>query len=147
MINQLILAAAADADQMISGQWLIGAIGAVATGIALVVGKTQGRRQARAETTTLIEGQPISVAMASKMVTKDELAELENRLVTEIKKLEQALGKERDVARTANGNLHARIDKTSDSLNLMRGEIGQMNANLSRLIDLSMNPKPRTNPR
>lgn len=132
---------------MISGNWLIGVLGALSTAAVAVIGKLKLDQAKRERTSTRIENLPITVSLVETLATKEEMASLEARLVAEIKKLEGSLGKERDVARTANGNLHARIDKTSDNLSLMRGEIGQMNANLNRLIDLAMNPKPRPSAR
>jgi len=85
-----------------------------------------------------IDGQPLSVEVVQKLATKSELADLEARIVAELKKFETALITERSVARTANGNLHARIDKTVESMMEMKGELHQINANLNRLVDLAM---------
>jgi len=42
--------AAAASDPMISGNWIIMVIGAISTGIALVIGKMQGRKEAQRTT-------------------------------------------------------------------------------------------------
>jgi len=41
----------AAADPMISGNWIIGVIGAIAAGVALVLGKMQGRKEAARDVT------------------------------------------------------------------------------------------------
>lgn len=138
MMIQQFMAQAAGADPMISGNWLIAAIGALSTAAAALVGKLKLDQVRRDRTSTRIEGQPLTIAMVDALATKEELKDLEGRLVAELKKLETSLNSERGVARVANGNLHARIDKTVESLAEVRGELTQINANLNRLIDLAV---------
>lgn len=142
-----ILAEAATSDPMISGNWLIALVGAISTGAVAIIGKMKVDQAKRTKTATVVENQPLSVAVVDTLATKEEMRELEARLVSEIKKLESAIANERSVARIANGNLHARIDKSAEGIAEMKGQLTQMNANLNRLLDLVMNfpnsPKPK----
>ena len=122
----------AAADPMISGNWLLGLLGALTTAAVAIIGKLKVDA-AKREKSSVVE----------TLATKDEMRALEDRLVAEIKKLEGAISKERDIARTANGNLHARIDKSAEALAAMNGQLIQISANLNRLIDLALNT-PRT---
>jgi len=131
-------------DTMISGSWIIAAIGAVSTAAVGIIGKMKVDEAKRTKTSTVLENQPLAVSLVDTLATKDELRELEARLVSEIKKLEAAIANERSVARIANGNLHARIDKSTEGIAEMKGQLTQMNANLNRVLDLMINPlKPK----
>lgn len=66
MTLPLILADAAP-DPMISGSWIIAVIGAIAAGIALVVGKKQGRAEAADNNVTI--KQPVPTVPMSKVPT------------------------------------------------------------------------------
>ena len=136
----------AETDAMISGNWLIAICTLlVAADLCIVqeLRKNSAVASARRMSSTLIEGQPISVEVVGKLATKGELADLEARIVAELKKLESSLLSERSVARTANGNLHARIDKTDGCMMEMKGQLHQIVANLNRLVDIAMqHPTP-----
>lgn len=131
------LAETAAADPMIPGTWVTGFIVAV---LGVIGGWVTKGKIAR----TSVEPNPLPVEVVESLATKEEMRELEGRLVSEIRKLENALGKERDVARTANGNLHARIDRTSEAIAGVTGQLSQMNSNLDRLLDLATKPLRRT---
>ena len=135
-------------DPMISGNWLVNAlvilIPVIASAFVVVVGKNhwkaQGNKEAQKRTTT-IEGQPLGVKLEEQPdppATKKELSALEERITRELKKIEEALGKERDIARVANGNLHARADKSVEVMAEMKGELKQISENVDRLLDLAM---------
>ena len=134
------------AETLISGDWIIGIVIAIITAVGGVWLKSsseeRGARCERETRSTTIEGQPVGIALVKTLATKDELEAQEVRIVAELKKLEGALNSERSVARVANGNIHARIDKTVEGMAEMKGELHQINANLSRLIDIAMHPKP-----
>lgn len=128
------------ADPMISGTWLIGIIGALSTAAVGIMGKVNVDK-ARKQRSTIIENQPVGVRLEEQPdppATKKELLALETRLTTELKKIEEALGKERDIARVANGNLHTRADKSVEVMAEMKGELKQISENVDRLLDLAM---------
>ena len=144
MMTILADTAAAAPDPMISGNWLIAILGALSTAAAALIGKNRVDAAKREATNTTIDGQPLTISLVETLATKEEMKELEGRLVTELKKLENAMTSERSVARVANGNLHARIDKSAESLAEMKGQLSQISANTDRLIDMAMHTKPRT---
>jgi hypothetical protein len=100
---------------------------------AFRAGEEKGKK-----TRTQVEPNPLPVSLVAALATKEELQALEARLTHELKKLETALVGERGVARTANGNLHARIDKTSEGLAAVQATMTQINANLNRMMDMMM---------
>lgn len=68
MIPQLTqLLADTNPDPMISGNWIIAVIGAIAAGIALVIGKKQGRAEAEDNNVTI--KQPVPTVPMSKVTT------------------------------------------------------------------------------
>ncbi len=141
-MNVQLLAEVAGADPMISGNWIIAIVGALTTAATGIIGKLKLDAARRDRTSTQIEGQPISVALVETLATKAEMRDLEGRLVNEIKKLETVISGERSVARTAVGNLHARIDKTAEGLAATTATMTQLNANLNRVLDLLLKRPP-----
>ena len=120
---------------MISGNWIIAVIGAIASGAALFWGQHQGKKEA---TETKISNQPIRIHDESPSATQDELRELKEDIDKRLQKIEQALLDERTVARQANGNIHARIDKQSETMAEMKGELHQVGSNVRALLDIAM---------
>lgn len=109
------------ADPMVSGNWIIGVIGAIAAGIALVIGKKQGRAEAQDNNVTL-QGQPISVKMEEHFVTRREFDRLEKvteglrrDLAGQYRDLMQAgAAREQNLSDKLDGiarGIHARIDE------------------------------------
>jgi hypothetical protein len=124
----------------------VAAITAVGAALAVAVkafraGETKGK-----QTKTELEPNPLPVAMVSELATKEEMREQEGRLVAELKRLETALTGERSVARTANGTLHARIDKMAEGLASVTATMTQMNGSLNRVLDLLVKSPNRRTP-
>lgn len=142
MITALLHATASAPGQNDSMLITGGAIIAIGTASAAIIAAFKKGKASRVS----LDPQPLSVALTQTLATKQELAELETRIVGELKKFETALLTERSVARAANGNLHARIDKTVESMAEMKGELHQINANLNRLVDIAMQPHPTRKP-
>lgn len=147
MMMQWIAQVAGAQDAMISGKWLIAVIPVVFAGVGVLLSKNKwmqkGAAQARSVT---VENQPLQVTSTVPLATKAELEALEARLTAELSKIEVSLASERSVARTANGNLHARIDKSTEQLAEVKGELRGIAENISRLLDLSMNRTTRRHP-
>lgn len=131
-------------DPMISGNWIITLIGALVSGAALLLGKAQGKKEAREKRSVTLEDQPISFAHQSPAATQAEVGELKRDMDGRLSKIETALAEERSIARNAIGNLHARIDKSTEALAEVKGEIRQIGDNVSRLLELAMNPRKPT---
>jgi hypothetical protein len=132
---------AAQHDPMVSGAWVTGFVVAVLGAVGTLLGYNKGRKSK-----TEVEPTPLPVSIVSQLATKEEMRELEGRLVTEIKKLETAVGGERGVARIANGNLHARIDKVSEGLAATTATMNQINVSLNRVLDLLVAPSTPAKP-
>jgi len=134
------------AGTMIPGEWIITVIVAVIGALGGIYLKRTGVAQGRAEQSTVIANEPLSIAITQTLATKDELEALEQRIMEELKKLEGSLSNERAVARNADGNLHARINKAVEGMAEMKGELHQINANLSRLIDMAIGNGGKSKP-
>jgi len=100
----LLLAEAAP-DPMISGNWIIAVIGAVAAGVALVYGKKQGRAEAEDNNVTI--KQPVPTVPMSKVTTPpswdahralcDRVLRLEDdlrHLSTDVKQIKDSQGEQ-----------------------------------------------------
>jgi len=126
--------AAVPPDDMISGKLMIGLIGAIFTGLG---GLGLGKKWSDSKKIK-VEPSPLGVELVETLATKGELEALEERLSAELQKIEAALSKERDIARTANGKIHGRIDTSTEAIAAVRGELSQINANINRLLDLAV---------
>jgi hypothetical protein len=135
-----VIAQMPGADAMISGNWIISAIGAIATACALFWGKTQHdtAKAAVTKTKTTLENQPIGIAVEKALATAEEMQALEHRIEDELTEIKVSLRDERTAARIAQGNTHARIDKMMEGQAEARGELKQINTNLNRLLERSM---------
>ena len=71
--------------------------------------------------------QPLIIDQLKAMATRDEVEALET-------KVENEFGKQREIARTTVGNLHKRIDKSSEKLGELVGETKALNKNVELLI-------------
>jgi len=135
-----MMAEASNGDTLTVGG-IIALLGAIAAFIVKIQTRKhafqEGHEKGRAERVE-IEPNPLPVELVETIATKKELQELEARITRELKKIEDALGNERDVARKANGNIHARIDKSSEALAEVRGELKQISENTDRLLDIAL---------
>jgi uncharacterized protein YPO0396 len=79
----------------------------------------------------------INVKEEVELVTKDELEEHLQRIEKNFEEIKETLKSERNVARQANGNLHARIDKATEQLAEVKGELTGIGKNLALLLELA----------
>lgn len=70
-----------------------------------------------------------------ELVTQDELNGHLIRIESNFREIQKALAKERDIARQAQSNVHARLDKMMENQAESRGELNQINLNVQRLLD------------
>ena len=118
------LAQAAGADPLISGQWLIGIVGAIASGAALIIGKIQGRREAQASDVTLRRPVPtIETREKPAWALKSDLEAL-------------AAKHDRNIH-----NVHARLDDQVKALARLEGTAASTSENVGKLLDIAMNRK------
>lgn len=129
----------------ISEEWLTTFVVAIiaAIGAVWIKAKSLGRSEGEQSRDVNINGQPISIAAVSPNATRGELADLKKDLDFRLTKLESSLSEERAVARVALGKIHARLDSSSLATAEMKGEVGEISTNVSRLLDLALGRKPR----
>lgn len=127
--------------------FVVAVIGAVSAAMMKARGKAEGKRELQ-ETRTSIDGQPVGIDVVDKPATENDLKEMETRIEERISKLEEALNGERGIARTANGNVHKRIDALSerlgDRLSKLEGTTESINETVGKLLDIALNKKPGT---
>ena len=125
-------------------------ISSIFAGIALVAGKFWGKRQAVEERSTTIKNQPVRVKVEGdeEYVTNAVLEGHLDRIEATFDEIKEALGSERDIARTANGNIHKRIDALSerlgDRLSSLEGTTKAINETVGKLLDLALGKTPGT---
>jgi hypothetical protein len=139
MMTQL-MAEVAGADPMISGNWLIGLIGALCTGAAAIIGKVMGRKEGEnsREVTVKKPVPTIQVREEAQWATKPDLEDHKNRTDKGFREVWEAIDGERKVARNALGNIHARIDKQVESLAKMEGSLESLETTTGKLLDLAL---------
>lgn len=134
----------AETTDVISTNAVTGIISAIFAGIALVVGKFWGKRQAVEERSTTIKGQPVRVKVEGDddYVTNAVLEGHLDRIEATFTEIKEVLDSERGIARTANGNIHKRIDALSerlgDRLSSLEGTTKAINETVGKLLDLAL---------
>jgi hypothetical protein len=149
MMMHLLAETAAAPDTLISGNWIIGVIGALATAAALILGKLQGRKQGMQEATNNVTIQTpvpkfdVNTREEPEFVTHSQLNGHLGRIEDTFEEIKAALNSERGIARLANSNIHARLDKVMENQAESRGELKQINLNVQRLLNQGGNKPPR----
>lgn len=139
----LLIAQAAPPDPMISGNWIIAVIGAVAAGIALVIGKKQGRAEAAESNVTIKPPVPtVRTQEEPAWATRPDLIELIDRTDRQFGEVWEAIQAERGIARTALSRIHERIDAQSNATAKLQGSMDEVKGTLGRLLDIALNRKP-----
>jgi hypothetical protein len=144
-------AAAAGGDPMISGDWVLKAIAAIFTGAALVLGRYWGRKEAASESREVSFKPPVPTVRTQEepeFVTMEAFNGHLRRIEGSIMKIEEALDSERGIARTANGNIHKRIDALSERLgerlSTLEGTLHGISDTTGKLLDIALGKKPPT---
>lgn len=128
-----------NAGTMIPGEWIIGLIGAVATGIALVVGKLQGRKEAETREVTVKKPMPtVEIREQDRWATRPELEEHKLRTDKQIKELHSRIEDDRATAREALGRIHSRIDNQSEATAELKGSVDGVAQNVDKLLTLAL---------
>lgn len=137
--------AAQQADPMISGNWIIGVIGAVAAGIALVIGKKQGRMEGEnAREVTLKKPVPtVRTQEEPRYVQREEFREHCEQASSEMQRIWEHFGVERKLANDELSKIHDRLNKQSQATSELKGTLDQVQANVKSLLDLALGKIPR----
>jgi hypothetical protein len=147
---EILANTAAGADPMISGEWLIKIIGAIFTGVALVLGRYWGRKEAANESSVTIKPPvprlDVNTKEEPEFVTHGQLNGHLSRIEDTFEEIKEALNSERSIARLANGNIHKRIDALSERLgerlSSLEGKTDGVAQNVDKLLDIALNRKP-----
>jgi len=148
MMMQYLAETAAAADPMISSTVVTGIIGAITTLVVGVIGKLQ-LDKARNQTNDVTIKKPVPKIRTQEepeFVTHQILNEHLFRIEKTFEEIKEALDGERGIARTANGNLHKRIDSMSerlgDRLAALEGSSRNIADTVGKLLDLALAKKP-----
>ncbi len=146
MIPQLLADAAP--DPMISGNWIIAVIGAIAAAVSLFIGKKVGKDSATRDITIRPPVPTVRTQEEPEYVTLEIFNGHLARIEGSFAKIEQALDSERGIARLANGNIHKRIDalseKMGERLGVMEGTLKGVAETTHTLLDIALGKKPPT---
>lgn len=135
MINLL-----AETDTLISGNWIIAMIGAIAAGIALVVGKKQGRNEAENARDVLIK-KPVPTIQTREephWATKPELNDHIERTDKQINAIWSAIKNERLTTTDALNRIHERVDAQVTAVAEIKGTVGEVKTILNQLVNLAL---------
>lgn len=127
------------------GAFLALVLGAVAAFIAKKKGKDEGVEEEKNRHVTIAE-QPVGVKVEEELVTRTELQEHIQRIEGDISDIKASLEGERVIARTANGNVHKRIDAMSERLgerlSRLEGQTAGIADTTKTLLDIALGKKP-----
>lgn len=135
-------------DPQISGGWILSVITSLGAIILGIWGKSEREKAKAAEskTKTKIEGQPIGVKLKREFVTYEVMDGHLERIEGDISDIKETLEGERGIARTANGNVHKRIDALSerlgDRLAKLEGTTDGIKGTTDKLLDIALGKKP-----
>lgn len=128
------------------GAFIALVLGAVAAFIAKKKGKQEGVRE-EANRRVSIEGQPVGVKLEEELVTRMELQTHIQRIEGDIGEIKEALDGERGIARTANSNIHRRIDamgeRLGERLAKLEGSTEKIAETTDKLLDLALSEKAK----
>jgi hypothetical protein len=142
--------AAAASDTMVSGNFItalvVALIGAAATAYARISGKKQGLEEATNNVTIQSPVPTVRTKEEPEYVTMASFNGHLKRIEESIAGIESALENERGIARTANGNIHHRIDALSERLgerlSKLEGTLSGVAETTRTLLEIALNKKP-----
>jgi hypothetical protein len=130
-------------DAMISGNWIIGVIGALASAGALILGKYQGRKEAQESSVTLKKPVPTVVTRSEALfANKPDLDDHVGWTRNEFTRVWSQFGCERTMHNEELTKIHDRINQQSLATSNLRGSVEQIDKNVSQLLTLALNSKP-----
>jgi LPXTG-motif cell wall-anchored protein len=116
-------------------------LGAVGAFLAKKKGKEEGKQEEQQRRVS-IDGQPIAMKVDERFVTHSEFTAHMDRVESDITEIKESLDGERSIARTANGNIHKRIDllseKLGDRLSKLEGITESINKTTDKLLDIAI---------
>lgn len=123
------------------GTFVAAVLGAIGAFLAKKKGKEEGKQEEQQRRVS-IDGQPIGVKLDERYVTHSEFTGHMDRVEADITEIKDSLDGERSIARTANGNIHKRIDalseKLGDRLSRLEGSVDGIKGTTDKLLDLAL---------
>lgn len=146
MMIGILADAAAASDPMISGNWLIGLIGAISTAAAAIIGKFAGQKAGEnSREVTLKKPVPTVVTREEpQWATKPDLDEHIERTDKHFAEVWNRFETERHVARESANNIHRRLDKQSEATAGVQASLNEVKETTGKLLDIALNRKPGT---
>lgn len=136
-------------DPMISGDWVLKLIGALFTGVALVLGRYWGRREKENESAVTLK-KPVPTiqtreepAWATKPDLEDHVAWTRN----EFGRVWGQFGTERNIDNEELNKIHERINQQSTTTATIKGSVEQIEKNVGQLLHLALHGKTPNRPR
>ena len=139
-------------DPQLSGSWVLELVMKLFAGFALLIAAAWAaykKGQANAPTSTettlkppvptvTIKTEPVWASREELAKVQHELKELRTDVDHKLDRLLEGQAERADVARTALGKVHKRLDDNTEDLALVRGELTQVNQNVGRLLDIAL---------
>ena len=147
MMLNLIAETATAPDPMISGNWIIGLIGALTSLATLLIGKRQGIKEAADAHVTLKKPVPtIQTREEPAWATKPDLEDHIDRTDAHFAEVWKRFESDRAVARESANNMHKRLDKQSEATAGVAAALQEVKETTRTLLDLALHPtrKPPT---
>lgn len=141
-----LMLADASPDPMISGNWIIAMIGAIAAGVALVVGKKQGRAEAADNNVTI--KQPVPTVPMSRVTTPPTWSDhkaLADRVMRTESDILRVEGELKEMRITSTQEFQALMHAGADREQRIGDKIdGFARAIHSRIDEILKHPTPRS---
>lgn len=135
--------ATAAADPMVSGNWIIGVIGALASAGALILGKYQGRKEAAESSVTLKKPVPTVVTRAEELfATKPDVDDHVGWTRNEFTRVWHQFGTERAMHNDELTKIHDRINQQSLATSNLKGSVEEIGKNVTQLLTIALNKPP-----
>lgn len=145
----LLAEAAAGADPMISGAWIIKIIGAIFTGAALILGRYWGRKEKESEASVTIKKPVPTILTRSEepFATQPDLDDHVKWCRDEFQRVWGQFGVERKIHNDELTQIHERINVQTNATATIKGSVEEIGKNVAQLLHLALNGKTTHPPR
>ncbi len=135
------------ADPMISGEFVLKVIGAIFSGVLLLLGGRHiGKKEGETSRDVTVKKPvpTIQIREEAHWATKPELEDHIERTDKRIGEVWDAIQAERGIARTALGRIHERLDAQTKATATLQGCVEEVGKNVNLLLSRALNQKPGT---
>jgi hypothetical protein len=140
MMTDMLANAAAGADPMISGEWIIKIIGAIFTGAALILGRYWGRKEKESESSVTIKKPVPTILTRSEdpFATQPDLEDHVKWCREEFQRVWGQFGVERKMHNDELTQIHERINIQANVTATIKGSVEEIGKNVSQLLALAL---------